>query len=632
MQYNVSILYLPIQSVIYLFKFSLPLQTFKLLLILNTQCPETQIVVNSICTSCTGDTVPNLSKTTCVNRLKGCKPNYLNKDQTFCIENCAAEQLAGNADFICAKCEYINGLSLWSVDQCKCKQYTINPFPYCQCADGFQTMAGQCICYYIMSGNNCVTKCPLSQINLNQVCTSCPGQFANIAQTACVSDCTPDFNSADLTHCVKTPVCDVNLNFMPNQVNGVCVCKNSFVNENGVCTCKKYLSSNGKICAETCPNGEISVSNTIQCIICGSNQVANVAQTTCVDKTTCSPGFLNLAETFCIADCATESSGANAQNQCQLCESINALSVFKVSGCSCLPRATGSATSCSCNTAAGFSGPGCTCSGKISSDGAVCGASCPAAEVFLAGASQCSTCGLGLVPNVDQTACVAKTACAPGFLNLAQTFCISSCLAEFAVFNTDNQCIRCIQIDKLSQFAVDRCECGVPNCACGVNFTENINKCECAQILSVNQKICSDKCPSTEVLISGTQCSICQSDFVPNVGQNICVPKSSCSPGFLNSEQTFCVKSCAPLVGSTSFTCVQSCDPTEILTNFVCSKCQNNLVPNLQKSICVLKTGCSPNYLNVEQTFCISSCSSQNAVQNALNQCQTCSQVNILAT
>ncbi|CAL6044819.1 putative [Hexamita inflata] len=758
------------------------------------KCPTSEVFLNSAttCTTCSSE-VPNVDQTACVAKV-ACSPGFLNLAGTFCIADCAAESSGANAQNQCQSCESINALSVFKVSGCACLPRATGSVTSCSCntVAGFSGPGCTCSGKISSDGAACGASCPAAEVflagasqcstcvsglvpNVDQTAcvakTACAPGFLNLAQTSCISSCAAEnAGSNPDNQCTLCSTLDPLSSFVtsacacvPGASGSVpnCACKQGFSTAGNACTCSKKISSDWATCTDKCPTSEVFLNSATTCTTC-SSEVPNVDQTACVAKVACSPGFLNLAGTFCIADCAAESSGANAQNQCQSCESINALSVFKVSGCACLPRATGSVTSCSCNTVAGFSGPGCTCSGKISSDGAACGASCPAAEVFLAGASQCSTCVSGLVPNVDQTACVAKTACAPGFLNLAQTSCISSCAAENAGSNPDNQCTLCSTLDPLSSFVTSACACvpgasgSVPNCACKQGFSTAGNACTCSKKISSDWATCTDKCPTSEVFLNSattcttcssevpnvdqtacvakvacspgflnlagtfciadcaaessganaqnqcqscesinalsvfkvsgcaclpratgsvtscscntvagfsgpgctcsgkissdgaacgascpaaevflagaSQCSTCGSGLVPNVDQTACVAKTACAPGFLNQQQTFCIASCAPLAGSTSFTCVQSCDPTEILTNFVCSKCQNNLVPNLQKSICVSKTGCSPNYLNVEQTFCISSCSSQNAVQNALNQCQTCSQVNILAT
>ncbi|CAL6094066.1 Hypothetical_protein [Hexamita inflata] len=569
--------------------------------LLQDKCPSDEVHLPgaSRCSHCPQNTVPNVGQDGCVPKTK-CAPGFLNLAQTFCIFSCSSENAVSGDSQNCVSCASKDPLSHFSQEKCVCVPGAskLLPFSSCACGKNFSSVAGSCLC----------------------------------------SD---------------------------------------------------KLSSDGTICSDRCPAAEVSIQGYARCSSCGS-KVSNVDQTACVDKTACAPGFLNLAGTFCIANCAFEKSGANALNQCKPCETINSLSFFNDTGCSCLPRATGSITQCVCNTAAGFAGPRCSCYAKTSSSGASCGNQCPYDEVHLPGASRCSKCSLGFVPNVDQDGCVSKTYCAPGFLNLAQTFCIFSCSSENAGSNSKNQCTPCVLLDPLSLFSASGCVCvpgasgSIPSCACRQGFSTAGNACKCSKKISSDWATCSENCPSTEVFLNGAStCSTCPGK-VPNAGQTACVHKTACAPGFLNRAQTHCVFDCAQDsatsgsdyqcvlcssinalsvfgsrscvcarnavgsgtsctcntangfsgVGCSCFkklsadgsTCQDSCPSTEVHLPGAsrCSHCPQNTVPNVGQDGCVPKTKCAPGFLNLAQTFCIFSCSSENAVSGDSQNCVSC--------
>ncbi|CAL6045391.1 VSP_with INR [Hexamita inflata] len=653
--------------------------------------------------------------------------------QFQCQTSCSSSQFQDGQ--VCSSCDpALNKQVDKDSGGCLCKSgyFTLNmPYGSFTCTECDTTLnfkpskedsTCKCLDNAVYQNNKCIILCTSTQVILPGAtsCSTCPqNTIPNVAQDGCVekTGCAPGFLNVAGTFCVSSCASDSSIDGPSNQCvscaskdpltqfssgqcvcvpgaskatsSASCACNQNFSPASGACSCSKKLSSDGQTCSDKCPAAEVSINGNTQCSTCGS-KVSNMDQTACVDKTACSPGFLNLAETFCIANCASDQSGADVQNQCKPCETINVLSVFKDTGCSCIPRATGSITSCTCNTAAGFVEPGCTCSQKISSNGASCEANCPSTEVSISGASQCSICPQNTIPNVAQDGCVEKTACAPGFLNLAQTFCISSCSSESVGSNSENQCTPCVTLDPLSSFVVSGCACipaafgSVPNCACRQGFLTAIKACTCSQKISSDWTTCTEKCPSSEVFLSGaTTCSTC-SGQVPNVDQTACVDKTACTPGYLNQAQTHCVSDCAhdkaaagsnnqcvscssinalSVFGSSSCVCApnavgsmpsctcntangfsgagcscskklsvdgsvckDSCPSTEVSISGAsqCSTCPQNTIPNVAQDGCVEKTGCAPGFLNVAGTFCVSSCASDSSIDGPSNQCVSC--------
>ncbi|CAL5976388.1 Conserved_hypothetical protein [Hexamita inflata] len=690
------------------------------------KCPieEVSINGNAKCSTCTSQ-VSNVDQTACVDKT-GCSPGFLNIAQTHCVSDCAQDKATAGSNNQCVSCSSINALSVFGSSSCICAPNAIGSGTSCACntANGFSGAGCSCSKKLSADGSLCKDSCPTTEVFLSgaSACSTCAeNTVPNVAQDGCVAKtrCAPGFLNVAGTFCVSSCSVDSSIEGSSNQcvscaskdplsqfssgqcvcVSGaaratsssLCACNQNFTPASGSCSCSKKLSSDGQTCSEKCPIEEVSINNNAQCSTCAS-KVSNVDQTACVDKTGCSPGFLNMAHTHCVSDCAQDKATAGSNNQCVSCSSINDLSVFGSSSCICAPNAIGSGTSCACNTANGFTGAGCSCSKKLSADGSLCKDSCPTTEVYLSGASSCSTCAQNTVPNVAQDGCVGKTSCAPGFLNVAGTFCVSSCSVDSSIEGSSNQCVSCASKDPLSQFSSGQCVCvsGAARatssslCACNQNFTPASGSCSCSKKLSSDGQTCSEKCPIEEVSINGNaQCSTCASK-VSNVDQTVCVDKTGCSPGFLNMAQTHCVSDCAQdkatagsnnqcvscssindlsVFGSSScicapnaigsgtscacntangFTgagcscskklsadgslCKDSCPTTEVYLSGAssCSTCAQNTVPNVAQDGCVGKTSCAPGFLNVAGTFCVSSCSVDSSIEGSSNQCVSC--------
>ncbi|CAL6030673.1 High_cysteine membrane protein Group 4 [Hexamita inflata] len=507
----------------------------------------------------------------------------------------------------------------------------------CVCIDGQTQQDDRCVSYcpstqIFLAGASGCSDCELNQIpNLNQdACvskTACSPGYLNLEGTFCIESCfvfSAYYNQQN--QCVTCGVLDALSQFSVNQCicvqgaskasqSSVCFCNTGFITQSNSCTCSKKLSSNLMSCSDKCPETEVSINGNAQCSVC-IGKVPNAGQTACVELTACTPDFLNLAKTKCIYDCASDKAGVGINNQCDQCQNINQLSTFQTSSCGCTPNAIGSGTNCICNVANGFQLSDCSCLNKLSSNGQICAEKCPNTEIFLLGATQCSKCPPNQIPNLNQDACVSKTACSPGYLNLEGTFCIESCFVFSAYYNQQNQCVTCGVLDALSQFSVNQCICvqGASKasqssvCFCNTGFITQSNSCTCSKKLSSNLMSCSDKCPETEVSINGNaQCSVCIGK-VPNAGQTACVELTACTPDFLNLAKTKCIYDCAS-------------DKAGVGINNQCDQCQNiNQLSTFQTSSC----GCTPNAIgsgtncicNVANGFQLSDCSCLNKLSS----------------
>ncbi|CAL6105912.1 VSP_with INR [Hexamita inflata] len=586
------------------------------------KCPAAEVSISGIaqCSTC-GSKVSNVDQTACVDKT-ACSPGYLNQAQTHCVSDCAQDKAAAGSNNQCVSCSSINALSVFGSSSCVCAPNAVGSMPSCTCntANGFSGAGCSCPKKLSVDGSVCKDSCPSTEVSISGAsqCSTCPqNTIPNVAQDGCVATtgCAPGFLNVAGTFCVSSCASNSSIDGPSNQCvscaskdpltqfssgqcvcvpgaskatsSASCACNQNFSPASGACSCSKKLSSDGQTCSDKCPAAEVSISGNAKCSTCGS-KVSNVDQTACVDKTACSPGYLNQAQTHCVSDCAQDKAAAGSNNQCVSCSSINALSVFGSSSCVCAPNAVGSMPSCTCNTANGFSGAGCSCSKKLSVDGSVCKDSCPSTEVSISGASQCSTCPQNTIPNVAQDGCVATTGCAPGFLNVAGTFCVSSCASDSSIDGPSNQCVSCASKDPLTQFSSGQCVC-VPgaskatssaSCACNQNFSPASGACSCSKKLSSDGQTCSDKCPAAEVSLgNGVQCSVCQSGYVPSEAQTECKQIITTCP-----QNQF--------IALNKYQCVSTCEKSFIDGNKCVEKCTGKLT-DVSNTICVSQ--CSSN-------------------------------------
>ncbi|CAL6025407.1 Conserved_hypothetical protein [Hexamita inflata] len=371
-------------------------------------------------------------------------------------------------------------------------------------------------------------------------------------------------------------------------------------------TCSLKTSSDGTLCQNKCPANEIFSLGATSCSKCPLNQVPNLNQDNCVSKSSCYPGFLNLAGTYCITSCSSESAFYNVNNQCVTCQSLDSLSLFVIDSCKCIFGASKSTPSspCSCNSGFVTQINACICSKKISSSGNVCQDKCPETEVSISNNVLCSVC-TSQIPNVDQTACVDLTACQPGYLNLKQTFCIQDCASDKAGVGLYYQCATCLSINTLSIFKVSSCECLANAIGTGTSCTCNIANgftgvdCSCSLKTSSDGTLCQNKCPANEIFSLGaTSCSKCPLNQVPNLNQDNCIIDQKCNAtqfdylgecymqcpqGTITNRAKICIKDCkiydvypnpifCEILGSSQCTNIRAVQ----LGVFVCTKCKSN--------------------------------------------------------
>ncbi|CAL6069229.1 Hypothetical_protein [Hexamita inflata] len=265
-------------------------------------------------------------------------------------------------------------------------------------------------------------------------------------------------------------------------------------------------AADGVGCVSYCPADQLSNSSSMQCSTCGTNLVPNSAKDLCVPRT-CYSEFLNTAGTYCVISCLSLEAITNVYRQCVFCPI------------------------------------------KISSDQQNCIAFCPPTQI--SNPKLCQTCTGGFVPNVNKNACVSPTSCGSGFLNVAGTFCVSSCMAEFA-YPSGARCLLCNNQTQLGVWASSSCACssgfgvvGVfPDCSCHQSFVQHGASCSCSLKVSSDGTQCLSSCSVYQVFLEGAiQCSPCPAGTAPKHDQTDCVSATCSSAIFRNGAKfVFCFR------------------------------------------------------------------------------------------
>ncbi|CAL6023862.1 Cysteine-rich_membrane protein 2 [Hexamita inflata] len=466
-----------------------------------TSCPNSQIISQSKCVSCTSGQVPNVAKNQCVS--KYCAGSHLNTLGTFCASSCEAESAQVNNANQCVLCTSLNHLSYLNISSCECGPGTSGTFPNCQCQTNYSPGDGQCTCTKNIATNGleCLDQCPTEQISVNTKCQSCiSGQISNEAQTECVFNkvCNPLFLNSAENACIsscsqqqavsneqnqckpcsffdplsswKTTDCQCvkfTLNSYPS-----CACLPNFDNQGDECVCRsgRFISFDETDCLDQCPPENIVSGN--RCSECEDHLVPNVAKSSCVDRK-CEGAILNPDWSFCVAECQS-GLAPDSSNQCRLCADINQYAVWddQIQSCACGEQTVGDYRECkfcwqvslasdysraskSCRCGSGTSGVfpncrcldnfeeilgSCRCGLKLTADGR-CVYKCPPGQISPSGAGLCRQCADNKIANYDQTVCVQRNGCAPYFLSVEQNQCVLICSSNAEIVNNVCQCV-----------------------------------------------------------------------------------------------------------------------------------------------------------------------------------------------
>ncbi|CAL6087247.1 Hypothetical_protein [Hexamita inflata] len=417
-----------------------------------------------------------------------------------CIcSSCTSPLVQNSASSQCVSCQTNDPLSISSGIGCACTANTdpFSQYPNCACKQNYTNIQGRCLCsqqYYQSSDNqSCVLQCNQKEIRFSydimNYCLLCSNnQVPNVAKTMCVDRlCNNSFLNQEGTFCVQScengqpnanNQCQLCTSFTNlshfNQSFGQCECDSTanqwyqfpncqcyenYVIEGSTCVCLLMKAANGFGCVPSCPADQLSNSSSRQCSICSANLVPNSAKNQCVPRT-CGSEFLNIAGTYCVTCCLSLEAVPNADRQCVFCPI------------------------------------------KISQNQQNCITACPPTQI--SNHKLCQTCSIDTVPNVYKNSCVSPSSCGSGFLNVARTFCVSSCLTEFG-YPSGTRCLLCNNQTQLGVWASFSCTCssgfgvvGVfPECSCHSSFVQQGALCSCSQKVSSDGSQClSSRLPS----------------------------------------------------------------------------------------------------------------------------------------
>ncbi|CAL6085983.1 extracellular_matrix protein [Hexamita inflata] len=388
------------------------------------------------------------------------------------------------------------------------------------CEDKFPN---NCPVWQVISAGQfqCQTSCSSSQFQDGQVCSSCdPALNKQVDKDSGGCLCKSGYFTLNMPDGSFTCTeCDTTLNFKPSKEGSICKCLDNAVYQDNKCII-------------LCTSTQVILPGATSCSTCPQNTIPNVAKDGCVEKTGCAPGFLNVAGTFCVSSCASDSSIDGPSNQCVSCASKDPLTQFSSGQCVCVPgasKATSSA-SCACNQNFSPASGACSCSKKLSSDGQTCSDKCPAAEVSINGNTQCSTCASDFIPDEQQLECKKIIDTCPNnqYISLNQYQCVSSCVGGYI---DETKCVlKCT--DKLVDVSSQRCvtQCGANQlqisgyCKCAEAYIAKDNQCECYSNggYSIIDGMC--KCDSSLGRVTMSNQCVCDSyrGLAISGSQNIC--------------------------------------------------------------------------------------------------------------
>ncbi|CAL5990184.1 VSP [Hexamita inflata] len=400
---------------------------------------------DQICSKCSGTQVPNLARTSCVANDK-CFTGYLSFNSQYCVPSCGSKVI----DLLGLRCnnvcnineKILNGRCIcndtagFTFDNtpktCVCSK--ISKFNFinaagdfcteCDTTKGFNTATdykGNCLCvtpsskeYVSADKTECVSDCSAQKISaftkscltdctsentiaVGSVCKECKTQniYSTFDTTTKTCVCTAD---APGTFPSCTPTCG---QFTTGQVNP-CVCNTGFTFVTGsltTCWCAtgKYLKNPTDTTCSSCVGGI----------------VPNYDRTKCVQKSSCAPGWLNSASTWCLADCVDDLARYG---------DIQISTCVSPSSCGIGTKTLTNPNRCVCDASQSF--------------------------VLKAGQTTCTKCAeTGQVPNVDGTVYTnIGTDCIycdkPGFIpNTDNSLCVCDFAGHFIVGTNPTTCV-----------------------------------------------------------------------------------------------------------------------------------------------------------------------------------------------
>ncbi|KAL4426206.1 hypothetical protein ABPG74_002971 [Tetrahymena malaccensis] len=618
------------------------------------------------CLSCQNNQIPAYNKTACLNKCEdagqilntsgnnciqknNCTSSLftlLTNNRTQCVSNCTnTSQFLDNNNY-CYTCNssapYISYNSTANngtcVQNCQDGQY-YNSTNYCLSCQNSQIPTQDktaCVnkCEDVgqilnTSGNNCIQK---------NSCTS--GLFILLTnnRTQCVSNCTSNSQFLDIkNYCYTCNSSAPYISYNSTANNGTCV-------QN--CQDGQYYNSTNYCLS--CQNNQIPAYNKTACLNkCeDAGQILNIAGNNCIQKNSCTSGFTLLNNRIqCVSNCTSNSQFLDNTNYCYTCNS--------------------SAPYISYNSTA---------------NNGTCVQNCQDGQYYNS-TNYCLSCQNSQIPTQDKTACVnkcedvgqilntsgnnciQKNSCTSGLFILLtnnRTQCVSNCTSNSQFLDIKNYCYTCNSSAPYISYnsSANNGTC-VQNCQDGqyYNSTNYCLSCQNNQIPAYNKTVCLNKCEDAGQILntSGNNCiqkNNCTSSLFTLLTNNRtqCVSNCTNTSQFLdNNNYCYTCNSSAPYISYNSTanngTCVQNCQDGQYYnsTNY-CLSCQNNQIPDYNKTLClksckdegqilsstgkscIYQQNCTSNIFQINNGTiqCISNCNNQKQYLDSSNFCYTC--------
>ncbi|CAL6029697.1 High_cysteine protein [Hexamita inflata] len=571
----------------------------------DSQCKCNSNTINQFpnCQACPANTVPDISKVSCVEKKK-CAPGFLNELGTFCVASCSIFDVNG---YQCATA-------------CGAGQ-TLNAYNQCQCNAGT---------YRKVDLTGCVANCKLNDGSILSLdglyCVSnCDGNYLNTAGTQCIASCGSDLISLDRKSCVTSATC-TSQSGQASSLN--CVCLSGYVLKQDAQGCvsdcatdsSSFKNLAGTQCTTSCGSGTQTSGSVCQC---QSGKVPSVLKTSCVSNCYLEEGSqLSLNGKFCVAlgNCGTGSvDGSGEKTGFCVCQDGKYLSLTQICVSSCLldnPSSfvnlagTSCVTSCGANTQTISGACACTTNNYIKVDKSGCVSDCKNDDAS--------------VLNIAGTFCVQL--CTPGFVNLAGTQCVASCGTDLITIS-NRGCITQTGCGSIANARIGRAEFN-QQCVCQYGYfiskdlQQCVPTCSAGEYINIAGTTCVSSCGSGKINLNGLNCvSACGSGSVSKNGVCVCalnkylsVDKQRCvancqseDASYLNMAKTACETTCGSgYLGIDGVSCQAACYASgqllDITRKYCLSTC--DLGQYNVSNECV----CRPGFiLNIAQNGCVGS-------------------------
>ncbi|KAL4480242.1 hypothetical protein ABPG74_020758 [Tetrahymena malaccensis] len=451
-----------------------------------------------------------------------------------------------------------------------------------------------CICRPNSTLLNQSCPCNSTYIDLNGNCVPCPQNCSTCTSQTICSVCQAGYYVAADGTCVST--CP--LDFIPDQTNTNCVCRQNSTLSNLQCPCNTGYIDISDVCQQCPLNCDVCTSQSV-CSQCSQNYYLTVQgsctsscpQTFVVDSTQkqcvcdanrtlqnnlcpCNSSYVDISGVC--KPCSSNCDQCNSQTSCTVCQQNYYLTADMTCVATC-PQTfvvNVNQTQCICDVNRTLTNNMCPCNSGFLDINGIC-QQCP---------QNCNTCS-------SQTIC---TACQTGYYLTLDGSCTQSCPLTFTVDSTKTKCV------------------------CDINRTLQNNSCPCNTAFVDIGGTCKPCPQNCQTCTSQTTCQVCQAGFYQTVN-NTCV--SQCPNTFIvDVQQNKCV--CAinqSLSNNQCITCQDGCIKCTSPTN-----CQQYSNCGAQFKYDFLSQKCVQCLWDVQAQKCVNNCTNNQIYDSQKQLCQQC--------